>query len=119
VVEKKSAKRCHCRDCGMNTTPMRGDPTGRWEYYMVTEAVWAAAGMRPATIKRYNETDGDFLCVGCFEKRLGRTLVPTDFADFPINEPSPWDTPRLGSRKAGRVPAQAVNDGLQLSLSGV
>jgi hypothetical protein len=67
---------------------------------MVTKAVWAAAGMPPATIKCYNETDGDFLCIGCIEKRLGRPLTAADFADVPLNEPSPWDTPRLAARKA-------------------
>jgi hypothetical protein len=57
---------------------------------MVRDDVWTAAGIR----------DG-FLCVGCLERRLGRSLAPDDFPDLPINEPGdPWDTPRLAARKA-------------------
>jgi hypothetical protein len=66
---------------------------------MVTDAVWAAAGMPPHVVREYNAPGGAFLCVSCIEKRLGRALAPTD---FPFNEPSPWDTPRLASRKAKR-----------------
>jgi hypothetical protein len=69
---------------------------------MVTAAVWKAAGMPAPTVKGYNETDGDFLCIGCIEKRLGRALTAADFANAPINAPSPSDTPRLAARKAGK-----------------
>jgi hypothetical protein len=70
---------------------------------MVTAEVWAAAGMPAPTIRKFNESDGDFLCIGCLEKRLGRMLKSADFSRFPINDPSPWDTPRLASRKAGKA----------------
>jgi hypothetical protein len=97
-----------CKDCGADTTPCTGKRgcrhIGRWEHYMVTGDVWKAAGMRAPTVKRYNETDGDFLCIGCIEKRLGRTLTAADFTNASINEPSPWDTPRLAERKAGGCP---------------
>lgn len=69
---------------------------------MVTAEVWKAAGMPAPTLRRYNETDGDFLCIGCLEGRLGRELTAADFTDAPINEPSPWDTPRLQDRKTRR-----------------
>jgi hypothetical protein len=49
------------------------------------------------------ESDGDFLCVGCIERRLGRMIGPDDFTAAPINEPSPWDTPRSAARKAGEL----------------
>jgi hypothetical protein len=68
---------------------------------MVTAVVWSAAGMPAPTVRGYNESDGDFLCVGCLEMRLGRTLLASDFIKASINEPSPWDTLRLASRKAG------------------
>ena len=59
---------------------------------MVHDAVWARAGMY---------SDGGFLCVGCLEKRLGRTLRPSDFTDAPINDlDNPWQTERLVSRKS-------------------
>lgn len=67
---------------------------------MVTAEVWCAAGMpAPTVLRGYDESDGDFLCVGCLEGRLGRVLVPADFTSAPINDPSPWDTPRLAARK--------------------
>src|SRR5690348_15648318 len=38
-----------CADCGQDTTPCTGERgcrhKGRWEYYMVHDAIWAAAGM--------------------------------------------------------------------------
>jgi len=59
---------------------------------MVHDAVWARAGMY---------SNGGFLCIGCLEKRLGRTLRPSDFTDAPINNlDNPWQTERLVSRKS-------------------
>jgi hypothetical protein len=84
-----------CHDCGVDTTPCTGKRgcrhKGRWEHFMVHDELWREAGMT-----------GGFLCVGCFERRIGRDLVPSDFTAAPINEhPNPWDTPRLASRKSG------------------
>lgn len=85
-----------CTDCGMDTTPCTGKRgcrhKGRWEFFMVADALWAAHGAG----------DG-YLCVACIERRMGRPLTPTDFTDAPCNEPDPWDTPRLAARKAGVV----------------
>jgi len=83
-----------CVDCGIDTCPRTGKRgsrrKGRWEYYMVHNAVWAKAGMEP---------DGGHLCIGCLERRLGRMLRPRDFTDAPINDPDiPWRTKRLVSR---------------------
>ncbi len=93
-----------CVDCGSDTTPCTGKRgcrhKGRWEHYMVHNGVWAEAGMPPSTIKAYGETDGNFLCIGCLEIRLGRSLTPDDFTSVLINGPSSWDTPRLAARKA-------------------
>jgi hypothetical protein len=41
-----------------------------------------------------------FLCIARLERRLGRRLRPSDFTGAPVNEPNPWDTPLLASRKA-------------------
>jgi hypothetical protein len=81
-----------CIDCGVNTAPGMANRTQTetsfsvlslsrnegveqtiddWsEVYMVKPMVWEAAGM-----------DGwnGCLCIGCLEKRIGRTLVPKDF----------------------------------------
>ena len=79
-----------CIDCGVNTAPghlnreqMEQALALDWnnqgvtqtygeltEIYMVEEPIWEAAGMEPM---------GGCLCVGCLEKRLGRTLTPKDF----------------------------------------
>jgi hypothetical protein len=81
-----------CNDCGIDTTPCtrkRGcRHKGRWEHYMVRNEVWKAAKMQEG-----------FLCIGCLELRLGRSLKPNDFTGAPINNPdNPWNTPRLRSR---------------------
>ncbi len=65
---------------------------------MVHDHVWHAAGMADA--------DG-FLCIGCLEARLGRTLIAADFrSDMFMNSTDPawagyswWHrTPRLAAR---------------------
>ncbi len=84
-----------CADCGMDTTPCTGRRgcrhAGRWEYYRVHDTVWAAAGM-----------SSGYLCIGCLERRLGRSLTRKDFPDnVMINRPGPWHTPRLADRIRG------------------
>jgi ClpX C4-type zinc finger len=61
VKPARAADPLHCVDCNRNTLS---------EWYMVRNAVWAAAGMTP---------DGGCLCVGCLERRLGRQLNHSDF----------------------------------------
>ena len=84
-----------CADCGVDTTPCTGRRgcrhAGKWEYYMVRPEVWSKSGL----------TAG-FLCVGCLETRLGRELQAVDFTDAPVNDPTPWDTPRLAVRRRQR-----------------
>lgn len=58
---------------------------------MVQPEVWSESGL----------TAG-FLCVGCLETRLGRELLALDFTDAPVNDPNPWDTPRLAARRQQR-----------------
>ena len=103
----------NCIDCGINTAPgcsnraqidqafaapsVRAKQTvphtfdERSEVYMVKPAVWKAAGM---------DEQGGCLCIGCLEKRLGRTLTPKD---FPRHDPLNWlpGTERLLSRRDG------------------
>lgn len=50
-----------CGDCGSNTLDMR-------EYYVVNKCLWRDFG-----------NGLGMLCVGCFEKRLGRKLTTSDF----------------------------------------
>jgi hypothetical protein len=81
-----------CVDCGGATTPNDGP----WEYYMVHDSVWLAAGMKRG-----------MLCIGCLELRLDRQLVPQDFPYLRINELDPWDSTRLRARKRG-LPLEEV-----------
>jgi hypothetical protein len=61
----------------------------RSEVYAVKPATWKAAGM---------EDYGGCLCIGCLEKRLGRTLIHRDFQrKHPLN--SLPGTKRLLSRR--------------------
>jgi hypothetical protein len=50
------------------------------EVYMVKPAVWRAAGMGDDK-ESWDKTGtmSGCLCIGCLEKRIGRTLVPKDF----------------------------------------
>lgn len=58
-----------CIDCGVDTL------VGQ-EYYMVIDALWRAARMKP---------NGGMLCVGCLEKRIGRKLEHGDFTNALVN----------------------------------
>ncbi len=71
-----------CRDCGVDTDTID-------EYYMVAAPVWRQAA---------HDVDGH-LCIGCLERRLGRTLRSGDFTDLPVNSTSQLRrSPRLASR---------------------
>lgn len=61
----------NCADCGINTWEIH-------EYYMVIDKVWKVHGV-----------DMGMLCIGCLEDRMGRRLVPWDFAQVPVN----WNLP--------------------------
>lgn len=96
-----------CIDCGINTAPgcsnrkqaeqafarNSADITQTFneysEVYTVKEAVWQAAG-----------TADGCLCIGCLEKRLGRTLVPKDFMRRDPFRHLPC-TDRLAARRDG------------------
>jgi len=92
----------NCVDCNMDTAPnddrrRRGARTSEW--YMVRDSVWFAAGMPKR--EPMAKSPGDFLCIGCLEARLGRTLTPRDFTDAIVNRPDRWNSPRLNARLGG------------------
>ena len=68
-----------CADCGIGTIRL-----GEW--YMVNDDVWERAwrGRR----KWWHRLPGqEVLCIGCLERRLGRTLVACDFIPgIPCND---------------------------------
>jgi hypothetical protein len=79
-----------CTDCGYGTINN--------EYYMVRNAVWERALGHP--IPNFDDT---ILCIGCLERRIGRTLTRFDFTNCPLNEDDPDWSERLRDRmKRGR-----------------
>lgn len=82
-----------CDDCGGDVTPYDdyGRPVeGGWEWYMVRSEVWEAAANQGGPPR--------ILCIGCLEDRIGRRLMPSDFADLPINQPGWAASERLIDR---------------------
>jgi hypothetical protein len=80
-----------CADCGIGTIRL-----GEW--YMVRDEVWEQAwcGRR----KPWQVLPGhEVLCIGCLERRLGRTLTAFDFTDAEVNDASKDNiSPRLRAR---------------------
>jgi hypothetical protein len=95
-----------CIDCGADPNPP-WQPGAEYEWYVVHDDLWAAAGMRK---------QGGCLCIGCLETRLGRQLTAADFGDAPVNSLGAawcryawwWRTDRLWRRLfAGIDPDEA------------
>jgi hypothetical protein len=93
-----------CVDCAVGT--IRAG-----ERYVVRNEVWkeAWAGRR----KPWHALPGQqVLCIGCLEKRLGRTLTTCDFTDAPIND---LNSERISDRlldrlNAGRTPPSSAEE---------
>jgi hypothetical protein len=100
-----------CCDCGMETMP-QGRKPGTHEQFIVKDEIWAAAGMKlgKRNPKTHELVGGGFLCVGCFEKRLGRRLSAADINPITLGHllSTPWATERLRSRIL--YPDQASED---------
>jgi hypothetical protein len=103
-----TARRCSlgapCADCCVGTFTIG-------EYYMVKDAVWeqAWAGRR----KSWQQIDDQILCIGCLEKRIGRTLMACDFIDAPVNDPNQVDiSKRLRDRLTAETGTVKGIDGL-------
>ena len=105
----------HCCDCSIGTIAID-------EWYMVNNEVWEQAwsGRRKSWQRRLADFENaeqpylfdcvvdvvpcrEILCIGCLEKRIGRTLCRTDFIDAPINDPNEHQhSDRLRNRLARR-----------------
>jgi hypothetical protein len=83
-----------CNDCAIEVMPDTPPGTNDWQWYMVTDTVWAATGVG----------DG-YLCIPCLETRLGRELTGADLKpELPVNQPDFYeDTPRLAELKQQSV----------------
>jgi hypothetical protein len=88
----------NCCDCGVGTITL-----GEW--YMVKKEIWepAWAGRRKSY---HGKLPGqEILCIGCLEKRIGRTLCRADFTDADwrsANHPDEYTSKRLRDRLARR-----------------
>ena len=83
LIEDDEHDGCPCRDCGALTAPLDGPA----EWYTLKDEVWPLA------------PDDGYLCIGCLERRIGRTVVYRDFDTAPINAPGwGWKTDRLMAR---------------------
>jgi hypothetical protein len=69
--------------------------------------------------KPWHALDGqEILCIGCLEKRIGRTLMSSDFTDAPINDPNDPDiSDRLRDRLTTKEVAIHGFDGLLLWMT--
>lgn len=91
-----------CVDCGIGT-----DTLGEYPY-MVRDDVWEQAWAGRRKSWQCPRPDGrivegqEVLCIGCLEKRLGRTLVASDFTDASCNTPN---KPRASQRLRDRLTA--------------
>ena len=90
-----------CLDCGCETAPRSGGKAeaGTQETYTVHDELWRSVGLDADAFEE--DLNGEYLCIGCLEARLGRQLRPEDFISAPINRPSDLHTPRLASRRRG------------------
>jgi hypothetical protein len=87
-----------CCDCGLGT-----NTAGEW--YMVKNSIWEQAwrGRRKAWHAVLGQA---VLCIGCLEKRLGRTLVASDFTKAEVNDPHKRNiSERMRDRLAAVDPA--------------
>jgi hypothetical protein len=71
----------NCADCGVGTIQL-----GEW--YMVRDDVWEQAWRGQRKWWHSRVPGQEILCVGCLEKRLGRTLMACDFDGAPVNDPN-------------------------------
>ena len=77
-----------CADCGFDTTDL--------EYYMVRNDIWAQA----SPLDQHDV----FLCIGCLENRIGRTLSRRDFIDCPLNTEADWPRSARLRNRLRRLP---------------
>src|SRR5262249_2769118 len=81
-------------DCGVGTITL-----GEW--YMVHDHVWEQAWLGRRKSWHGRVPGQEILCIGCLEKRIGRTLMACDFIpDVPTNEP---DKNFMSKRLLGRM----------------
>jgi len=118
-IKRGGRQEPYCCDCGMGTFAID-------EWYMVTDDVWNQAwpGQHGCCYRELVERNDDddepllferldrfvskeaqeILCIGCLEKRIGRTLCRADFTGAPVNDPNRF---QLSDRLRDRLAADA------------
>jgi hypothetical protein len=82
----------NCSDCAVGTVAL-----GEW--YMVESEVWEQAWVGRRKPWQGRIPGQEILCIGCLERRIGRTLCADDFPDVPVNNPrDPHKSQRLRER---------------------
>ena len=84
-----------CGDCQLTVNPA-WTPDAEYEWYMVHDQVWQAAGAGEDVC----------LCIGCLEGRLGRQLTAADFTDAPVNSLGPEVGRYAWSQRSERLSAR-------------
>jgi hypothetical protein len=95
----KRNMRAWCGGCGVDTS---WDGLGEW--YTVKNAIWERVWPETSNGKLISKPNGPrhFLCIGCLEERLGRTLTSDDFEEGNIlNRPQRGQSKRLRDRLKG------------------
>jgi len=87
-----------CADCGIDTIHTIN------EWYMVYDDLWDLAWADRRKSRKYWDDRphpvyfrDEILCIGCLEKRLGRTLIAGDFTNAPVNN-SQYKSERMRDR---------------------
>lgn len=80
LIVRKASNPFLCLDCHVDTHDID-------EYYMLQHHIWRSIATK------------GMLCIGCVEKRLGRTLTAPDFMPVPLNfDPDHLRSERLVDR---------------------
>ena len=101
-----------CADCGVGTFTL-----GEW--YMVDYEVWEQAWLCRRKSWHGKLPGTEILCIGCLEKRIGRTLTSSDFIDAPCNDPTEPDMQavKFSDRMRDRLTANQAEGDLFTQLA--
>jgi hypothetical protein len=97
-----------CVDCGVDVHEIG-------EYYMVHDTVWNSAWLG-----RYRSPlDDGQLCIGCLEKRIGRSLMYCDFTDAPVNTERNLRSDRLRDRLTTKTGSMTLDGMIAWAVEGM
>jgi hypothetical protein len=100
IVMSKLGSASKCADCLVSTSKIH-------EYYMVTDEIWSLAWSGWQRPRPPGVGINCMLCVGCLERRIGRTLTRADFPDCPVNDLDDPEWRPRSARLKGRLTRKA------------